>query len=173
MSAPDTISQAVNSIASMNEMEYVYLLFKLGGIAVGAIISGGGAIATLYAGATWAWRRLLKSIKSSLAGTFCSPQDMEECRVEQESQLKAAIEELRNLVINGFENGRHRMDQLDSSMRSLSDNQKHTTTRVDKLFVALANDAIPSDPPPDVEVPPPSLREPYFHPFEGSLPDGT
>lgn len=118
MSHPDTIQAVVNSIASMSEMEYVYLLFKLLGILGAALAAGGSFLALLYKGAVFLWGRILTTLQRDLGSTFSSVQNLE--------KIAASLARLESAVTNGFadvsarlQNGDERMNQLDQRLNNL------------------------------------------------------
>ena len=132
---------AIASLSGMTEFQYVVLLVKLVGILVSGLVSLGIFGYTTFRVLKFVWTAFMTHVKASFSGTFCTPREMEECKVEKEKQLRDAIDTLTKIVVDGFARGEKRMD---AHARA----QAHTTKRIDSLFVALANEQVPQEPPP-------------------------
>ena len=74
----DTLNSVVDLVGRMSEMEYVYLLFKLIGVTIGALTALLTFLAIAYKAFTFVWAHVMRHIKDSLAGSYVTPEQLKQ-----------------------------------------------------------------------------------------------
>ena len=90
----DTITSVVDVIGKMSEMEYVYLLFKLGLIVLGAFTTLITFLFAAYKAFTLVWGMVMRHIRESLAASFVSPQQLKQTFQESEKYFMEIMRRL-------------------------------------------------------------------------------
>lgn len=132
---------AIASLSAMTEFQYIVLLVKLITLLITGLVAFGGFAYGLIRFSKWVWTSFMSHVKASFEHSFCTPADMDECKLEQQKELREAIDRLTKIVLDGFASG-------ESTMSALRREIRHTNRRVDEVFIAMANDRPPSEPGP-------------------------
>ena len=118
MSFPDSLAPTANAILSMTEQDYVALLVKLGGLVVSFLAAAATVLGIIYSAGLFLWRLMLRSLRSDLSTTFCTP-----------AQLTQAM----TVVTERLDDGDARMKRIEDDARETRDDVKRTRESVEQL----------------------------------------
>lgn len=125
MPVPDTLN-AVASLASMTERDYVFLLFKLGGVAVAGLVGILSFVVAFLKAFDVVWTRIMERLKQDLNKVFVTKEDFDAFEERVDNRLNEGTQEMRNLsrridrsfVLAGLGSDAFRADLANDSSQS-------------------------------------------------------
>lgn len=93
----DTLSNLATSLASMSPLDYGFLMFKMGGVVVGALGSLLALSLAVIKAVTWVWSIILERIRHDLSNSFCSPADLKNAMDSVSARLTAGDERMSRI----------------------------------------------------------------------------
>lgn len=119
----DTLSNIATSIAGMSSLDYAFLLFKMGGVVIGAL----GSLVALSLAAikaiTAVWSVILERIRHDLSTSFCTP-----------DQLKQAMD----AVTARLSSGDDRMERIEEKADETKEALDLLSTRLNRVLMLMA-----------------------------------
>lgn len=164
MSTPDSLSVAAGLIASMSEQEYVYLLFKMGGVLVTFLVGLWVSVASFIKAFSFCWSYIIGALKRDLADSFCTPKELKDAIAKSDARFVDLIDDVNGRLSRGDE----RMGRIEQTGRETNENVSNLSNRIDRVLLLLA-------PNPHPHVPPASLldSDPSIFPLgERRIPGG-
>lgn len=119
----DTLSSIATSIAGMSSLDYAFLLLKMGGVLVGALVGLIGFTMAALKAVTSVWGVILERVRYDLSSSFCTP-----------AQLAEAMEK----VSKDFKAGDDRMERIEDTAQGTKEAVDLLSKRLNKVLLLLA-----------------------------------
>ena len=134
MSTPDSLPVAASFVASMSEQEYVYLLFKMGGILVAFLTGLWVSVMAFIKAFSTCWNYIIVALKRDLADSFCTPRQLAEAIEKSDGRLSAAIGGVNERLSRGDE----RMGRIEKGVESTNESVSNLGKRIDRVLLLVA-----------------------------------
>lgn len=134
MSTPDSLPVAANFIASMSEQEYVYLLFKMGGILVAFLTGLWVSVMAFIKAFSTCWNYIIGVLKRDLADSFCTPRQLAEAIEKSDARFASSIMDVNERLSRGDD----RMGRIERGVESTNENVSNLGKRIDKVLFLIS-----------------------------------